>query len=286
MPKLHSTVVKDSLPMAVADIHANQYRPCKQEYRQGTTQANSLHAVLAQKQHSVSSWDGVFDDMSPEGLGALTDHLQPRVAFCTCNQSYGGCGEDLPTEFDIADAESTDADFEDTSSCGSLAVSSDGDDFGCCASPSMDLNIPSVPIVFSWKVNARKFCTKKHQVVSPAFDICEQTSFRIILKPTSSFHTKQPTSFLKSSGCGSIEFELVDMGGSANVSSVSILIGKDAKQQPLHRPRKVDVDFEDSSICRLGDEWNFLSSANLDCCTVLFSIEVFVRVPMSLRNIR
>jgi hypothetical protein len=138
-------------------------------------------------------------------------------------------------------------------------------------------HLTEMPIAFSWTLSTRAFCTREHQIVSPIFEISEQISCRIILKSKAPYYTG-PASFLKSSGCGSIEFELVKNEGGAHVCGVAISIGKDAKQQSLQWPGKVNHDFEHNPLCCVGEKWDFLSAANSDHYTLLFSIEVFVRM--------
>jgi hypothetical protein len=177
-------------------------------------------------------------------------------------------------EDDSDDAESTAAVSESTA----LSIFSDEDE---AENPTPRIDCPfhstETPIQLSWVVSAREFCTRKHQIVSPTIEISEQISCRIILKSTPPSYTG-PASFLKSSGCGSIEFELVKNEGGENVCGVAISIGKDAKQQSLQWPGKVNHDFERNPVCRVGEQWDFLSAVNLHHCALLVSIEVFVRM--------
>jgi hypothetical protein len=223
---------------------------------------------------STPSWDAVFEGMSLEGMCALEKHLRSQHTCCSCEQSSRCSCASTSSQCDIIDSESTLADSEDM-----LSVYSDGDDFGM-RSPSMDLKVDSVdmPIAVSWKVNARHFCTSKFQIESPIFKIGDQTSCRITLKPTPSSYINGPASFLKSSGYGSIDFELVEKGRLVTVSGVGISIGRDAMEQSLQWPGRITPNFEHNSVCQLGEHWHFLSSTNLDSRTVLFSIEVFVKM--------
>jgi hypothetical protein len=292
-----------SMARITVDPDIDEYDPCKPEYivpatSQTTTSSQvamlreqkcNLDAFLEVRRNKFSDFGALrhfdvlrhYENVSRD-LGRELHDATNLLAEAMGQRSRGshtssGCWcEIVPNKKDFDDSESTVADSEDMNKSRALSISSDVDEV---EKPSRELKVQllSIPVRFSWEVHARKFCTAKPQIVSPTFEICEQTSCRITLKPTSAY-IKGPVSFLKSSGCGCIEFELFKRGWLANVSRISLVVGQDANRQSLEYLGKTDSDFEHNSVCRLGEQVNFLSSINLDRRTVLISITVFMQM--------
>lgn len=135
-------------------------------------------------------------------------------------------------------------------------------------------NSINTPILLTWVVDAKKLGTRDQQIISPSFEICHQTSCRLMVKPTSMGDKKRQTTFLKSSGCGSIEFKLVESEGQVSQLGISLSVGKGARAQAS--PQIVKHDFRQSSVCRLGDEWDFRSVIDAESSTFHVFVEVFL----------
>jgi hypothetical protein len=157
-----------------------------------------------------------------------------------------------------------------------LRKQSNGIDASSRSNLSEDIRVEdlaSPPTVFSWIVDAKKLRARDQQIISPTFKIGTQTSCRLMIKPTSMGGRKRQTTFLKSSGCGSIEFKLVEYAGAAPELGIGIYIGKGERIQASSG--RVKHDFAQSSVCQLGDEWNFRSAVDVESSTFLVSVEVF-----------
>merc|ERR1712176_1099515 len=112
--------------------------------------------------------------------------------------------------------------------------------------------------VSTWEIDAKKLQTLDQQIVSPILEIDPKTSCRLMLKPTSKGDKKKQTTFRKSSGCGSIEVKMVQSEESQPRIGLCVSVGKGKQAQKL--PALVKHDFDRSSVCRLGEEWNFRSA--------------------------
>jgi hypothetical protein len=227
-----------------------------------------------------SAWDvSVFEGMSFQEMQSLNEHLRLRRDF----YPLPPCGIEAVSH------------EGDEISLASTAVSEDGDEFSTRdaileplrqndamlqTSPSHKAvsDIDGVTgvssVLLTWEVDAKKLRTRDQQIVSHTFDISPQMSCRLMLRPTSMGDKKRQTTFLKSSGCGSIEFKLVDIAGPAPHLDLNASVGKGARTQRL--PGIVKHDFDWSSVCRLGDEWDFRSVIDDESSSFVVCVEVFV----------
>jgi hypothetical protein len=246
------------------------YRDLQREMHDTATHSVETWGQDPRRLSASSAWDGVFEGMSTEGMQALKEYLRSTVVSCPYGEQAVWCCESAPMDDDSNDDTESTAAISDSTA---LSIFSDDSDEDEARNPSPRIDIPlhsaEMPVLLSWMVSAREFCTKKHQIVSPTIEICEQISCRIILKPTPP-SKRGPASFLKSSGRGSVEFELVKNEGGANLCGVAVSIGKDGKQQLNH-------DFERNPVCQVGEQKDFLSAVTSNSC-IPFSIEVVVRM--------
>lgn len=221
-----------------------------------------------------SAWDvSVFEGMSFQEMQSLNEHLRLRRDF-------------YPLPLCGIDAVSHEG---DEISLASTAVSEDGDEISTRGaileplrqndamlqiSPSHKAVSDTDGVLLTWEVDEKRLRTRDQQIVSPTFDISPQMSCRLMLRPTSMGDKKRQTTFLKSSGCGSIEFKLVDIAGPAPHLDLNASVGKGARTQRL--PGIVKHDFDWSSVCRLGDEWDFRSVIDVESSSFVVCVEVFV----------
>jgi hypothetical protein len=153
-----------------------------------------------------------------------------------------------------------------------LAGSNSIDSFSQINSIPIEYSI-NEPHVLDWIVDAKKLRTRDQQIISPVFELGPNTSGRLMLKPTSKGDKKRQTTFLKSSGCGSIEFKLVQSEQPAPNLGMSVSIGKGSQARTALAANK--HDFSESSVCRLGDEWNFRNVIDAKSARFLVSVKVF-----------
>jgi hypothetical protein len=240
-----------------------------------------------------SSWDAaVFQGMSLQGMQMLNEHFRSRLSLRDQLHSSIADTASLKEDGISSASTATSEDEKDMATTGSMSCSytcdeedletlhlrkqSNGIDVSSRSNLSEDIRVEDVaspPTVFSWIVDAKKLRTRDQQIISPTFKIGTQTSCRLMIKPTSMGDRKRQTTFLKSSGCGSIEFKLVESAGAAPALGISISIGKGERTQAS--PGSVKHDFARSSVCQLGDEWNFRSAVDVESTTFLVSVEVF-----------
>jgi hypothetical protein len=225
-----------------------------------------------------SAWDvSVFEGISFQEMLSLNEHLRFRRDF----HPLLVCGiEAVSHEGDEISLASTAVSEEGDEISTAILESLREDDAMLQISPSHKAvsdtdgvnDVSSV--LLTWEVDAKRLRTRDQQIVSPTFDISPQMSCRLMLRPTSMGDKKRQTTFLKSSGCGSIEFKLVDIAGPAPHLDLNASVGKGARKQRL--PGTVKHDFDWSSVCRLGDEWDFRSAIDVESSSFVVCVEVFV----------
>jgi len=239
-----------------------------------------------------SSWDAaVFQGMSLQGMQVLNMHFRSRLSLHDQLHSSIADTASLKEDGISSASTATSEDEKDMATTGAMSYSytcdeeletlhlrkqSNGIDVSSRSNLSEDIRVEdlaSPPTVFSWIVDSKKLRTRDQQIISPTFKIGTQTSCRLMIKPTSMGDRKRQTTFLKSSGCGSIEFKLVECAGAAPELGIGISIGKGERTQAS--PGSVKHDFARSSVCQLGDEWNFRSAVDVESTTFLVSVEVF-----------
>jgi len=230
-----------------------------------------------------SAWDiSIFQGMPLQEMRVLNEHFRLRRGF---HHQLRVCGAEAVShegdEISLAST-ATSEDGDEIATKGAIVQSHSYDENAFQLSPSHNtLNVldqdsvnKGSTVSLTWVVDAKKLRTRDQQIISPIFEISPQTSCRLMIKPTAMGDKKRQTTFLKSSGCGSIEFKLVDSAGPAPQLGIDISVGKGARAR--QSPGIVMHDFNRSSVCRLGDEWNFRSVVDAERSSFLVSVEVFV----------